>query len=182
MQKFNQLIGHYRTLLSLFLAFIFFWLARPTLTSILWGVPFILLGEIIRTWASGCINKEYEQLTTWGPYAHTRNPLYVGNLFLGTGFVIMANQWIPVVLFILFFSLIYRSTIFDEENTLLKVFGQTFRDYKNRVPRFFPTIRADKNSKYEFYWERVFKHREYNAWLGIVIGIIIIFFKFKKGI
>lgn len=177
MQKLNQLIGHYRTFISLLIALVFLWLAKPTITSILWGIPFIILGEFIRTWASGCINKEYEQLTTWGPYAHTRNPLYVGNFLLGLGFVIIGNQWIAVLLFIFLFFFIYRSTILDEEKTLLKVFGQTFIDYKKSVPRFIPRLLLKKNPPHPFYWERVFRHREYNAWMGIIGVLIVIMIK-----
>ncbi|MBI1819807.1 MAG: isoprenylcysteine carboxylmethyltransferase family protein [Nitrospirae bacterium] len=174
MQKFNQLVGHYRTFISLIIGVVFLWVARPDLNSLILGVPFILLGELIRTWAAGCINKEYEQLTTVGPYAYTRNPLYVGNFLLGLGFVIIGKQWIAAVLFLFLFFVIYRSTILDEEKTLLRVFGQTFNDYQKNVPRFIPRWPLQKIQPHPFYWERVFRHREYNAWMGI-IGVLAVF-------
>ena len=177
MQKFNQFIGHNRTAMSLLLALIFLWLAKPTVTFILWGIPLIIFGEFIRTWSAGCINKEYEHLTIEGPYAYTRNPLYVGNFLLGIGFVIMGHHWIPFVLFLIFFFLIYRSTILDEENTLSRVFGQSFTDYKKRVPRFIPLIIPLSSPKFIFYWGRVFRHREHKAWLGIAAVLIFIIIK-----
>ncbi|MHB8482357.1 MAG: methyltransferase family protein [Nitrospiria bacterium] len=177
MQKFNQLIGHYRTFISLLLAIVILVFAKPTLYSIAWGLPFIIMGEFIRTWSAGCINKEYEQLTTWGPYAYTRNPLYIGNFLLGLGFVMMGNQWITIVLFLVIFFLIYRATIMDEEKSLFKVFGESFSEYKKSVPRFFPRFSSHTNEKQNFYWKRVIKHREYKAWMGILGILFFIFIK-----
>jgi protein-S-isoprenylcysteine O-methyltransferase Ste14 len=177
MQKLNQLIGHYRTFISLLLALVILALAKPTLYSIAWGLPFIIIGELIRTWSAGCINKEYEKLTTWGPYAYTRNPLYIGNFLLGLGFVIMGNQWIAIVVFVIVFIVIYSGTILDEENTLLNVFGETFKEYKKEVPRFFPRFSPYIKEKQNFDWKRVMKHREYNAWMGI--GVVIVIFWVK---
>ena len=62
----------------------FIWFASPTSPSILWGLALGLIGLLIRAWAAGTIQKE-EQLTTTGPYAYTRNPLYIGSLLLGVG-------------------------------------------------------------------------------------------------
>ena len=181
MQRINQLIGHYRTFISLILGLVILALAKPSVRSIEWGLPFILIGELVRTWSAGCINKEYEQLTTWGPYAYTRNPLYVGNFLLGLGFVMMGNQWILIALFVFLFLFVYRSTILDEENTLYKVFGETFIQYKTAVPRFIPLLTPSKNTHYTFTWKRVFKHREFNAWIGILTGILIMALKYKYG-
>ncbi len=182
MQKFNQLIGHYRTFVSLIIGVVFLWVAKPDLNSLIRGIPFILLGELIRTWAAGSINKEYEKLTIWGPYAYTRNPLYVGSFLLGFGFVIMANQWVLLLIFLFLFLFVYRSTILDEENTLSRVFGEAFAEYKRKVPRFIPRLSPRPNVAPNFSWKRVLKHREYNAWLGITIGIMCILFKVIKGI
>jgi protein-S-isoprenylcysteine O-methyltransferase Ste14 len=177
MQKLNQLIGHYRTFISLLLALAILAVAKPTLFSIAWGLPFIVIGEFIRTWSAGCINKEYEKLTTWGPYAYTRNPLYIGNFLLGLGFVIIGNQWITVVVFVIVFFFIYRATIMDEEKTLLKVFGETFTEYKKEVPMFFPRVSPITKEKQNFNWKRVMKHREYNAWMGIGAALILFWIK-----
>jgi len=173
MQRINQLIGHYRTFISLLLALVILALAKPTLSSIAWGLPFVIIGELIRTWSAGSINKEYEKLTTWGPYSYTRNPLYIGNFLLGLGFVFMGNQWVTILIFFIVFFLIYRATILDEEKTLIKVFGATFTEYKREVPRFFPRFSPYRKGEQNFDWKRVVKHREYNAWMGILAVLVL---------
>jgi hypothetical protein len=81
----------------------FFLAARPTLLSICIALPIVFAGEVIRTWASGCIVKN-DTLTIAGPYGLTRNPLYLGNFFLGLGFVIMSGViFLPFVFIPLFF-------------------------------------------------------------------------------
>jgi protein-S-isoprenylcysteine O-methyltransferase Ste14 len=169
MKEFNRWIGHNRTFISLVLALAVLLMSRPTPVSVSWGFPLILVGELIRTWAAGCINKEYEELTTWGPYAITRNPLYIGNFLLGLGFVIMGNVAFMILLFAVLFFMIYRATIFDEEQTLLSVFGDSFRRYQAEVPRFFPKLHIPDKPLERFDWKKVMKHREYKAWIGIVI-------------
>ena len=68
---------------------VFAWLSRPSPVSIVWGVPVSLLGLALRGWAAGCLDKN-RQLSTGGPYAHTRNPLYLGTLAAAAGLAIAA--------------------------------------------------------------------------------------------
>jgi protein-S-isoprenylcysteine O-methyltransferase Ste14 len=72
-------------------AALYLWLARPTGVSILGGAAFIALGVLVRALASGQLNKN-EQLAVGGPYAYTRNPLYLGSLVLALGFAIAARS------------------------------------------------------------------------------------------
>src|SRR3990170_6376852 len=101
----RRIIGRNRIILSIIIGSIFLYLATPTRTTILTGVPFILLGETIRTWASGFIKKDKE-LAQGGPYALTRNPLYLGNFLIGVGFSIMANNLLLLFLFLKTFTII----------------------------------------------------------------------------
>ena len=65
----------------------FVWLARPTPTSLLEGALVMVPGLLLRGFASGHVQKD-KQLTTSGPYAYTRNPLYLGSLLLAAGFAV----------------------------------------------------------------------------------------------
>ncbi|MBI5096501.1 MAG: isoprenylcysteine carboxylmethyltransferase family protein [Nitrospirae bacterium] len=130
---------------------------------------------MIRTWASGFIKKDKE-LAQEGPYALTRNPLYLGNFLIGLGFSIMACIPILLTLFLLAFSLIYIFTIRNEEKSLSAKFGDTYSAYKSRVPVFFPLriIPDQRDFSLNFDWQLIWKHREHHTWLGI-FGCLIIF-------
>ena len=148
------------------------------------GIPFILLGETIRTWASGFIKKDKE-LAQEGPYALTRNPLYLGNFFIGVGFSIMANNLIILAIFLKVFTIVYLITIKNEEKYLFSKFGDAFLEYKRKVPVFFPikiiplSPPLQKGGEgglgnFNFDWQLVKKHREHHTWLGVA-GCITIF-------
>lgn len=180
MDRFNKLVGHYRTFVSLCLALIFLFLARPNMMSIGIGLVLVILGELIRAWASGFLNKDtHEYVTVFGPYAYSRNPLYLGNFFLGLGFICMGNYWAAIVLFLILFFIIYRSTILDEEKLLTRMFGNPYIEYRQKVPRFFPRLNPSKTSSnvnVPFSWRQVFR-REYKAWIGIVITLVFLIYR-----
>lgn len=169
----NRIIINNRITLSFVLGALFLYLATPRVKTVLIGTPFILLGEFIRTWASGYIKKNKE-LAHEGPYAHTRNPLYLGNFFIGIGFTLMANNILLWILFLITFYLIYSLTIQREEKRLLENFGEAFLVYKKRVPAFFPLHINPANPGVHFDWRMVVSHKEHQTWLGI-IGCLIIF-------
>jgi protein-S-isoprenylcysteine O-methyltransferase Ste14 len=163
-----------RVPLGFLLAIIYVWLARPSLPSILTGGVLVIVGLIIRALAAGYIRKN-EELTTSGPYAYTRNPLYFGSVTLATGFAIAGrNIWITVCL-VLFFLLIYVPVIRAEEEFLRGRFSE-FEDYAGRVPRLLPRPSAQSGGT-SFSWELYQKHREYNAAMGSAALIAILLAK-----
>jgi protein-S-isoprenylcysteine O-methyltransferase Ste14 len=132
------------------------------------GAIAVTTGLVIRALASGHVRKN-EALATSGPYAHTRNPLYLGSLLIGLGFVVAARSWwVGIVLAAIFFA-IYAPVIRDEESFLRKKFPG-FDEYSRRVPRMFPKMTShsgvgDKGAT-GFSWDLYRQHREYNAFLG----------------
>ncbi|MFP3948340.1 MAG: methyltransferase family protein [Longimicrobiales bacterium] len=114
-------------------------LARPTPGLLVAGGCIASLGTAIRAWAAGCIKKQRE-LTTTGPYAHTRNPLYLGSLLIGIGVTVAGGRWIFTALFVLFFLLVYRQTMKNEEALLEREFGEAYRRYREEVPRLLPRL------------------------------------------
>ncbi len=172
----KKVVSYNRILTSTVIGFFFFLAARPTFLSICIALPIVFAGEVIRTWASGCIVKN-DTLTIAGPYGLTRNPLYLGNFFLGLGFVIMSGVIFLPFVFIPLFFFIYDSTITREEEFLTNRYGDCFKIYKNSVPRFFPRIdwaafsAAFSNSCFD--WSLIKKHREKNTWLAI-LGVILL--------
>jgi protein-S-isoprenylcysteine O-methyltransferase Ste14 len=164
-----------RVPLSFAFAVAYVWLARPTRTSLLVGGLLLLPGLLLRGLASGHVQKD-KQLTTSGPYAYTRNPLYLGSLILGAGFIVAARSWwIPAILFVMFL-VIYIPVIAGEERYLRKTFPE-YDDYARNVPRFAMRLTRYGNQRGEFSSARYWKHREYNAVVGCVIVLTILVMK-----
>lgn len=146
-------------------------IAKTSTLGFLAGIPFIILGELIRIWAQGCIEKR-TKLAVWGPYAFTRNPLYVGNFLIGLGFVlILSNFWI-VTAYLIGFFLLYRHLIISEEKYLASEHGAAFEDYCKSVPRFFPSFKKyHKDGEGSFSWARFRKTSEPITLSGL--GLIV---------
>lgn len=103
-----------RVPLGFIFAVVYVWLARPTRTSLLVGGLVLIPGLVLRGLASGHVQKDKE-LTISGPYAYTRNPLYLGSLVLAGGFAVAARSWWIVAIMLLMFALIYIPVIAGEE-------------------------------------------------------------------
>ena len=130
------------------LALLYLWLFKATPTSLAIGILFIILGELIRLWAAGTIIKTKE-LTISGPYAFTRNPLYIGSFSIGVGFLILGQTyWLFIPLLLLFF-LIYQDTVQKEEESLKEHFGNPFLYYMSHVPKFIPHLTPFRDSHFQ---------------------------------
>jgi len=145
-------------------AVVYWWLAHPNRSSWLWGALLILAGLGIRAFASGYLQKN-EELATAGPYAYTRNPLYLGSVVMAVGFAIAARSlWIAGILLVVFVA-IYMPVIRAEESYLSERFPE-FLEYRSRVPRLLPRLKGYVRNPAAFSWALYLKHREYNATLG----------------
>ena len=143
---------------------VFLWLATPTPASMLIGSALIIPGLVIRGLASGHVQKN-QQLATTGPYAYTRNPLYLGSLILAIGFALSARNWWIGAGLVLMFLAIYLPVIRGEEAFLRRHFPE-FAEYERDVRRLLPRLRPFKGERGKFSWELYWQHREYNATLG----------------
>jgi protein-S-isoprenylcysteine O-methyltransferase Ste14 len=156
-------------------AVLYFWLARPSWRFLAVGAVLIVPGILIRALASGHVRKN-EALATSGPYAYTRNPLYLGSLLIGVGFAVAARSWwVGVALVVMFFA-IYLPVIRGEEKFLRGKFPE-FEEYARRVPRMFPRLApARSDDRGGFSMELYLKHHEYNALVGAVLmaGALVI--------
>src|SRR6266481_1465357 len=165
MAEWSQIARRIRVPLGFLFAVFYFWLARPPWRSLMQGAIAVVPGLLIRALASGHVRKN-ESLATSGPYAYTRNPLYLGSLLIGLGFAVAARSWwVGVALVVMFFA-IYLPVIRDEEGFLRRTFPE-FEEYARRVPRMLPRLRRASVSSNEtstgFSFELYLIHREYNA-------------------
>lgn len=157
----------------------FLWFARPIPASLTVGVGLAAVGLLIRALAAGHIHKD-RQLTTTGPYARTRNPLYLGSFLLGLGVTVAGGRWEFVALFVAFFGLVYVRTMRDEARLLEDLFGEAYRDYVRHVPAFLPRLTryraggVDGSDVPAFSLARWRRNREYEALLGAALGFAVL--------
>lgn len=166
-KPYADLVQRFRVPGGFLLAAAFLWLARPSLQSLLLGLPVSIAGLGLRAWAAGHLSKN-EELTTSGPYAWLRNPLYLGTLITGLGLVAAAQSYWLALLFAAAFLLIYLPAIELEEQRLAELFP-TFADYAARVPLLLPR-RPSKPSPLPFRWSLYRRNKEYKALLAFLIA------------
>ena len=163
-------------------AVIYWLLSAPTARSILLGGIIAAFGLMIRAAASGHLRK-YEELATTGPYARTRNPLYLGSGFLALGFAIAGNSWLAGLLVIAYFAIFYFPVMRNEESDLRQRYGAAFEKYAARVPLFFPRIAPQKDESFfaagtnSFSWPQYRRNREYKALIGAIAGLGIVWLR-----
>ncbi|HEX5439017.1 MAG TPA: isoprenylcysteine carboxylmethyltransferase family protein [Gemmatimonadaceae bacterium] len=124
--------------LGFLLAALYLLFARPRPRTLGIGLVLALGGVLVRAWASGHIAKN-QRLAITGPYAHTRNPLYLGSFLIACGFAIAARWWLLAVV-VAFFVLIYFPTMRREREKIRSSFPEEYREYERQVPAFLPRL------------------------------------------
>jgi protein-S-isoprenylcysteine O-methyltransferase Ste14 len=173
MPSWQKIARRIRVPLGFLFAAVYVWLARPTWPSITLGSVVAAGGLAIRALASGHVRKN-EELTTTGPYAYTRNPLYLGSLIMAFGFTLASRSWILAAIGLVMLIAIYIPVIRSEEGFLRGRFPE-FEDYCRTVPRLFPRLRASPGGAAAFSADLYWKHREYNATIGaaLIVAVLI---------
>jgi len=179
MAEWSRVARRIRVPLGFAFALFYFWLAKPSWRSLALGTIFVVPGLLLRALASGHVRKN-EALATSGPYAYTRNPLYLGSLLIGVGFAIAARSWWVGVILVVMFLAIYVPVIRGEEKFLRQKFT-AFDDYSRRVPRMFPRLTAASSCDEAggFSLELYLKHREWNALLGAAAIVCVLILKLE---
>jgi len=158
-----------RVPLGFVMAVVFLIFAKPTPATLAWSLLLVLPGLWLRGYAAGYVKKNAE-LTRTGPYAYTRNPLYLGSMSIAFGFAVAtAEPWLGLLLLALLLA-IYVPTILSEEAYLRATFP-AFDAYAARVPRLLPRLTPARFTDTtaptgRFAPERYRHHREYNALMG----------------
>jgi len=171
----SRIARRIRVPLGFLFAALYIWRAAPSWLSIAVGAVIAILGIAIRALASGHVQKD-RVLTRTGPYAYVRNPLYLGSIVIGVGFVIAARDiWIAAVL-VLFFVAVYVPVIRGEENFLRGRFAE-YADYTRQVPRLLPRSLWFSGVTNGFSRALYFRHREYNSLLGAAAMLAVLIAK-----
>jgi len=157
---------------------------HPSARSLMIGGFFTLAGALLRMWAAGHIEKRI-RLARSGPYAYTRNPLYLGSFLMAFGVILAGQGYWLLPFFALFFISVYLPVMRAEEQDMEHAYGADFLDYARNTPLFFPRPRKGKHKDREeptvrFNWARIKKNREHRNLVSLlaVEGILILRFFF----
>lgn len=150
--------------------------SRPTARLLVAGGGVALVGLALRAWAAGHLDKN-RSLATSGPYACTRNPLYLGSALLGLGFGMAGGSWTMLLAFVGLFLIVYWPVVRQEANFLTERFGEEYSRYADRVPLFFPTLSTRDAGGERFQWSQYKRNREYSAALGYAAGMVFLALK-----
>jgi Phospholipid methyltransferase len=154
------------------------WQRAPRLDAVAWSLALVLPGLWLRGYAAGYVKKNCE-LTQTGPYAHTRNPLYLGSMLIAFGFALALMSWPVALVLAAGFLIIYVPVIASEERFLRASFPG-FDDYCRRVPRLLPRLTpapALSAAPGSFSFRLYLRHREYNAAIGTALlyfGLLVL--------
>ena len=170
----------HRVRLGLPLAVGYIVLARPTTTALVAGAAVALVGVFVRAVTAGYLRKN-TMLATTGPYAVTRHPLYLGSALMAAGFLLAGRSIVAAVLGAVYFGFFYSAAMVREEAKLRARFGRAFDDWAARVPRFWPSVRAHGVTAGGFSWRLYWRNGEYQAALGFVAGVALLWLKMKRG-
>ncbi len=158
------------------LAIAVLYFSRPTPRSILLGALAGVIGLCVRAHAAGYLHKQ-EVLTVAGPYAYTRNPLYLGSALLALGVGIATRSWISGLILIAYFASFYSVVMFREANELHLRHGASFEEYARAVPLFIPRLTAAKlfgDSAGSFSIAQYRKNHEWQATVGFLFLLFVL--------
>jgi protein-S-isoprenylcysteine O-methyltransferase Ste14 len=175
---FAAFVARWRVRLGYVLAVFVLLFARPTPKFIAIGCLVGLIGLWLRAYAAGYLHKQ-ELLTITGPYAHTRNPLYLGSAILALGAALATRSYISTIILLIYFALVYSVVMRREERELFGHHGAAFQQYAAAVPLFFPRFTAAKlpgSSSGKFSAAQYRKNHEHQAALGFVLLLLGLLF------
>jgi protein-S-isoprenylcysteine O-methyltransferase Ste14 len=162
-------LARYRVALGFASAAVAFWLAAPTPGSLAAGMSVALVGELVRVWASGHLEKGTE-ITSSGPYRFIRHPLYLGSALMGLGFIVAARHLVVAALVVVYLGLTLTAAMRSEEAILDERFAGAYTAY--RAGDAAPVARR-------FSLARVAANREYRAVAGLALGMAVLWWRMR---
>ena len=172
MSELTRLLARRRVPLGFITAAAAVVFAAPTMTTWMAGLVVAAIGEGVRIWAAGHLEKSRE-VTRSGPYRYTRHPLYVGSSIVALGVVIASRSVVVAVLAAIYMSATITAAIRTEEAYLQQAFGSAYDDY--RAARVEPMDRP-------FSFARAMQNREYRAVAGLAAGFALLALKMSVSV
>jgi protein-S-isoprenylcysteine O-methyltransferase Ste14 len=165
--RWRKLAQRMRVPAGTILGIILLLLMHPSIRSLLIGGAIAISGALLRLWAAGHIEKG-RILTMGGPYAFTRNPLYLGSFLMALGIIVAGQGYWLLLAFGVFFAVFYFPVMKAEEQELFLGYGECFIEYSKQVPMFFPNFQKARFAPSQFMWSRVIRNREHHTLAGFL--------------
>ena len=180
----GEFFMRWRVRLGYPLAAIILWFSRPSPRSVLVGALIGTLGLWLRAYAAGYLHKQ-EVLTVTGPYAYTRNPLYLGSAILAFGAGLATRSWISSSILLVYFAIFYSMVMRREEKELALRHGAAFEEYARAVPLFLPLLKPAKllgESAGAFSFAQYKRNHEWQAALGflLLLAALLLIWYFRQ--
>jgi protein-S-isoprenylcysteine O-methyltransferase Ste14 len=172
----TNILSRIRVPTGFLLAGFYFYFSAPTSGSLVVGGAIAFLGLLIRAWATGHLSKN-AQLAITGPYAFTRNPLYLGSFLIGIGFSLAGGSAVILILFLACFAALYGNAMRQEMKQLSALFPDEYARYRENVPVFFPRLQPAQKLKGHFSFERYLRNQEYLALAGFLAAMTLLILK-----
>ncbi len=147
-----------------------------------YGLPVVILGELIQMWATSHLHKD-KKFTISGPYSHVRNPMYFGRFFVGLGLFIMTWTVCPYILatYVVLYAIYGQLRVRREERRLQEIFAPHYQDYCSEIRRWIPRIKPySKSESRRAKWSQVCANHEQIVALGIAVVMVLIYFKITQ--
>ena len=161
-------LARWRVTLGFLFGVFAFWLARPTRATVLAGAVIATLGEAIRIWAAGHLQKSRE-VTTSGPYRWSAHPLYVGSSIMGLGLAVASGSLVVAVLVVVYVAATMTAAMKSEEAFLRKTFGDEYDRYRQGLASSTPNRR--------FSMSQVVANHEHRAVVGLLLAMLLLALK-----
>jgi protein-S-isoprenylcysteine O-methyltransferase Ste14 len=143
------------------------WLAHPTPATLLPGAVVALVGEALRIWAAGHLNKSRE-VTSSGPYRWFAHPLYVGSCVMGAGLAVAAGSVLVAAIIAAYLVITIRAAITNEEAFLRRTFGDRYDRYRRE---------GEVDRHRSFSPAQAMANREFRAVAGLLIAMLALTWK-----
>lgn len=169
MADLTRRLARLRVPLGFVFAVLVLWLAQPTGATLAVGTVVAILGELLRFWAAGHLNKSRE-VTASGPYRFFAHPLYVGSSMMGVGLAIASGSVVVAVLILLYLGATIGAAISSEEAFLRSKFGEQYDRYRRGELG----SRDSAASTRAFSMSQAMANREYRAVSGLLVAVLVL--------
>ena len=142
-----------------------------------WGLAITAVGEGLQLWAAGHLTKMHS-LSVSGPYAHVRNPMYIGRWIVMAGLIVPLHRWLARGLFVVAYAVYASRRVAREERRLEQTHGCEFADYCASVRAWLPRlVPASVGQPTGFSWKKVLRNHEHHVALGLVGYYVLLYFR-----
>jgi protein-S-isoprenylcysteine O-methyltransferase Ste14 len=166
----TEALARRRVALGFVCGVLVFWLAKPTGATLAAGTSIAILGECLRVWASGHLNKARE-VTASGPYRWFAHPLYVGSSVMGAGLAVASNSVAIAGAIAVYLAVTLTAAIKNEEAFLRRTFGDRYDRYRYGRPA------VDEDANREFSLSQAMANREHRAVAGFAVAVLLLILK-----